>query len=329
MESEKPNNINWKIAFSPKQNIIILYDFLFFYTQSLASLISKGEQISSYNEKLYYPSTRNEVIEARIGLIDRKMDGIEKLCKLRRRSIIWFKVFVASTALYFIGQEYLYFSFLMLLGCLVSLIFSIPLVRLHSFFENDVRKRLTKYRMHLSSEIEKISKAKKKEDIALKVPISADSKTLGALYNILNEKNLIEKISPKNFESFALDTFISSKKGTKFKERTLIHFFSDRNEEAMKLYKDIVETIQESIKIKPIEEAVPDENANRLFYHLKNSSLEFQIPFEQLEVLVKVFCHKVFSGDCDLVRLNNSELTHLRNLHKLNFSKKVLLSIPE
>jgi len=329
MESEKPNNINWKIAFSPKQNIIILYDFFFFYTQSLASLISKGELINSYTEKLYYSKTKIEVIESRIGLTDRKMDRIEKLSRLRRRSIIWFRVFVASTIFYLVGKEYLYFSFIMLLVCLVSLIFSIPLVRLHSFFENDVRKRLTKYRMHLSSEIEKISKANKKEDDALKAPIYMDATTLGALYNILIKNEISTDITPTTFKNIIIDAILSSKTKNKFSERTLPNYLSDSRDDVMNLYDNFIAEIPEIIKIAPIKDKKLDKNTSRLFYHLKNSSLEFQIPFEQLEVLVKVFCHKIYSGDCDHVRLNNSELTHLRNLHKLNFNKKIPLLIPE
>lgn len=329
MESVNPNNMNWKIAFSPKQNIIILYDFFFFYTQSLASLISKGELINSYTEKLYYSKTEIEVIEARIGLIDRKMDRIEKLSRLRRRSIIWFKVFVASTIFYLIGKEYLYFSFIMLVVCFVSLIFSIPLVRLHSFFENDVRKRLTKYRMHLSSEIEKISKANKKEDDALKAPIYMDATTLGALYNILIKNEISTDITPTTFKNNIIDAILSSKTKNKFSERTLPNYLSDSRDDVMNLYDNFIDEIPKIIKIAPVTEKKLDDNTSRLFYHLKNNSLEFQIPVEQLEVLVKVFCHKFLSGDCDLVRLNNSELTHLRNLHKLNFNKKIPLLIPE
>lgn len=321
MESVKPQNINWKIAFSPKQNIIILFDSLFFYTQSLASLISKGEQIINFREQEYYSTTKSEIIESRISFTDRKINNLEKLDKQRKRSIIWFKIFLFFTAFffYFNWQDYLYLSYITLLACFVSSIFSIPLVRLHGFFEKDILDRLTKYRMYLSSEKEKISKIKKKEDDALKTPIPTDAKTLGALYNILVQNKITKNITAKTFENYAIDSFISSKTGKKFSERTLINFFSDKEEDVMSLYNDFLEEIQKINDIAPIREAVPNHNANRLFYHLKNTFFELKIPDEQLEVLLKIYSHRTLTGNKETINLDKFEKSHLRNLLKSHF----------
>ena len=83
----------------------------------MASFISKGEQSINYNEKLYYSKTKSEIIEERINLIDRKMEKIENRSKRRRKSISAFKVFLTFSALFFIGKDHLYISFIFALAC--------------------------------------------------------------------------------------------------------------------------------------------------------------------------------------------------------------------
>ncbi|WP_321515415.1 hypothetical protein [Marinifilum fragile] len=320
MKSVKPLKINWKIAFLPKQNIIILYDFLFFYTQSVASLISMGDSIINYNSKLYYSCTTKEIIENRINFVDRRMERVEKLNKLRKRSILWFKTFLIFTAFFFFfnWKDNLYLSFIMLFACLICTIPSIPLIRLHGYYEKDILKRLSKYRIHLNSEIDKITKAKQKEGDVFKKPILANSVKLGTLYNLLKNNNIIEGLTPKIFKDFALASFISSKK-EKFAEKTLLTFFSDKEKNVRKMYNSFISDIPKTNKIEPTKEPISDITADRLFYHLKNSLFKIQIPDEQLKVLLKLFTHKVINRSESPIQLDKNEQISLKHVIKSQF----------
>jgi len=329
MESAKLKNISKKIAFLANQNRIILFDYLFFYTQSLASLISKGEQIINFREQEYYSTTKSEIIESRISFTDRKMDNIEKLNKLRNRSIISFKIFLFSTAFYFyfIWKDNLYFSYIMLLACLVSLIFSIPLVRLHSFFENDVRDRLTKYKMYLNSEKEKISKTKKKEDANLKVPIIAEVNMTGVLFFLFIKNDLINNEISTSYIKSIFSTIFSKKNGSQFKLDSFGNsFVLTENDDNIvwTLYSELLKQLATTTTSESYKESFETSqetqlNTKRLFYQLKNTSLEFKIPDEQLEVLLKVYCNKILAENKETINLNKFEQSHLRNLLKSHF----------
>ncbi|PXY01630.1 hypothetical protein DF185_09170 [Marinifilum breve] len=316
-----------KIAFSPKQYIIALYDYIFFYTRSVTSLISTGDLIISYNSKLCDSFTKTEIIEYRINFVDRRMERVEKLIKLRKRSILWFTTFLIFTALffYFTWMDNLYARNITHLACTISSILSIPLVRLHSFFENDIRSRLTKYRNHLCSELNLLSKKVPKQNSSLQAPIVAEANMTGVLFFLFVKNNLMNNKIPTSTIKSIFSNIFSKKNGSNFVTDSFKNPFvlTKTNYAVWKLYDFFIEQLKiNSSKINNVRSEVEPEvnqNTERLFYQLKNSRFEFKTKDEELKVILKIFCHTIISNKETPIQLDKNEQISLKHVIKSHF----------
>lgn len=305
-----------------KSRLLIRLDWLTLHTQSSHSLEKNYNQILECN-KIKNTQHRINLTQDRLDVIKDRKSALKYFSGLKITAILAWMVIFTSMLVYKLNEtipEISYIYMKIAFYTLTVVILPTPLL----FFNRSRSERiLNEHEDYLQLELSSISRTEdennKESNKCSQERISIESShILTALYRLMKyraKSNVKIELFKKSFHNLFV-----SKDGKLYEENNYKNIYTPKKEtnEGWKILDNYINKLStySSSGINPQYEFSHTSNdfSNDILDRINKNEITFNLPKEEIKILLKTFCHHVIEGHDDCGKLDVGELFFLKKL---------------